>query len=102
MTTEKGTARPQARLTSRKRGRAGSMTRRKKSALRRAVRSLNSAGFTVGRKLVIAENERTIAIAFPNYIRAQRDQFRRPGEASLGALFAMIAYAFAENAILKG
>ena len=70
--------------------------------MRRAVRSLNLAGFTVGRKLVIAESGRTIAVAFPNYIRAERDKSRRLGEASLGALFAMIAYAFAENAILKG
>ena len=100
MTTEKGTRR---RTMQRRRALSGSTTRRrKKLALRRAVRALHAAGFTVGRKLVIAESGRTIAIAFPNYIRAERDHFRRPGEASLGALFAMIAFAFSENAILKG
>jgi len=98
MMTEKGTR----RRLGRRRGPAGSMTRRKKSAMRRAVRSLNSDGFTVGRKLVIAENARGIAIAFPNYIRAKRDRSRRPGEATLGDVFALIALHFEEQKLLKG
>ena len=70
--------------------------------MRRAVRSLNSDGFTVGRKLVISENARGIAIAFPNYIRAKRDRSRRPGEATLGDVFALIALHFEEQQNLKG
>jgi hypothetical protein len=38
-------------------------------------------------------------MAFPNYIRAERDQFRRLGEASLGDIFALITLHFAENEI---
>jgi len=69
--------------------------------MRRAVRSLNSAGFTCGRKLVIAENARSIAVAFPNYIRAERGRFRMPDEAGIADIFALIALHYAETE-LKG
>ena len=85
--TEKGTR----RRVMRRRDPAGSTTRRKKSAMRRAVRSLKSAGFTVGRKLVIAGSAPTVAIAFPNYIRAKRDHFRRSGEPTIAYMFSAIA-----------
>ena len=70
--------------------------------MRRAVRSLNSVGFTVGRKLVIAESGRHIAIAFPKYIRAERGHIRRPDEAGIADVFALIALHFAEAELLKG
>ena len=83
------------------RGPSGSTTRRKKLAMGRAIRSLNSAGFSVGRKLVLAGGARSIAVAFPNYIRAQRAQFRMPDEAGIADVFALIALHYAE-AELKG
>jgi hypothetical protein len=70
--------------------------------MRRAIRSLNSAGFSVGRKLVLSEDGRHIAIAFPNYIRAQRDQSRRPDEAGIADVFALVALHYAEAKVLKG
>jgi hypothetical protein len=70
--------------------------------MRKAIRSLNSAGFNVGRKLVVSGDRRTIAIAFPNYIRAKRDHSRRLGEATLAEMFALVAVHYAERAILKG
>jgi len=79
------------------RARPGSMTKRTK--FRRALRSLNSAGFHVGRKLVISENGRHIAIAFENYIRAKRDHSRRPGEASFEQFWQLIALHKSESAI---
>jgi len=98
MTTEKGTRR---RVGTPARVRVGSMTRRKKLAMRRAVRGLNLAGFTCGRKLVISKSGRTVEIAFPNYIRPQGGQFRMPDEAGIGDVFALIALHYAETE-LKG
>ena len=69
--------------------------------MRKAVRSLNSAGFSIGRKLVIAAGGRHIEIAFPNYIRAERDQSRMPDEAGIADVFALIALHYAETE-LKG
>ena len=103
MTTEKGTRR---RTMQRRRAPAGSTMKRAKSTItrrmRKAIRSLNSAGFNVGRKLVVSEDRRTIAIAFPNYIRAQRDHSRRPGEATLMDFYALVALHFEEAKLLKG
>src|SRR6266850_1989824 len=100
--TEKETRRRRARPQIRRRDPTGSTTRQKKSALRRAMRSLSSAGFTVGRKLVIAKSGQHVAVAFPNYIRAKRDHSRRPGEACLTDVFALVALHFAAAANLKG
>jgi hypothetical protein len=65
--------------------------------MRRALRSLNLAGFTVGRKLVIAENARSIAVAFPNYIRPKGGNFRMPDEAGIADVFALVALHYAET-----
>lgn len=102
MTTEKGTGRRNARTRKVQRrsgrtGRVGSTTRRKKSALNRARRALSAAGFSLGRKLVISESGRAIAIAFPNYIRATASTFRMPDEAGIADLFALIALHYAET-----
>ena len=69
--------------------------------MRRAVKALTEAGFTVGRKLVLAKSLRAVEIAFPNYIRAERGQFRMPDEAGIGDVFALIALHYAETE-LKG
>ena len=69
--------------------------------MRKAIRRLNSDGFNVGRKLVLAEDERSIAIAFPNYIRAERDNSRRPDEARLEHVFALVALHYADAKLLK-
>jgi len=81
----------------RSRARAGSMTKRSK--FRRALRSLNSAGFVIGRKLVLSENGRHIAIAFENYIRAKRDHSRRLGEVTHEQFWALVALHKSESAI---
>ena len=93
MMTEKGTR----RRLGRRRAHSGSMMRRKKSALRRALRALARAGFTCGRKLVISKSGRAVEIAFPNYIRAERGQSRMPDEAGIADVFALIALHYAET-----
>jgi len=99
---EKGTTRrPEGRVTSPlingRRARAGSTTKRTK--FRRALRSLNSQGFHVGRKLILSEDGRHIAIAFENYIRAKRDHSRRLGEVTHEQFWQLIALHKSESAI---
>jgi len=93
--TEIGTGRRQ--LRGRRRAPAGSTMKR--SRFRRAKRSLNSAGFVIGRKLVLSEDGRHIAIAFENYIRAKRDHSRRLAEVTHEQFWSLVAHHKSESAI---
>jgi hypothetical protein len=68
----------------------GPGSRKKRSRFRRIVRSLNSAGFAVGRKVVLGTGGRRLAIAFPNYIRAKRGSIRMPDEVTLEQIMLLV------------